>query len=111
MEGLEVLIERSPAEYFQSAEKTEELVLTSVWKSLLCAGLVDSQHEQILIEQIFDVFDVAVLQGIRSLVVDVFQEVGLYCSFEMISPCLLTWVLFRVDSIRGYYEALWRDNN
>src|SRR6056300_125807 len=68
---MDKLLERSPGEYFRVEEGTEELVLTSVWKSLLSAGLVDSHHEAILLDQIFDLFDVSVLHGIQSLVVDV----------------------------------------
>lgn len=76
MEVLVELAKISPVEYFNVEEATGELVLTSLWKTLLSAGLVDFQHESMLLKQIFDVFDIAALHGIQSLVVDVFQEVG-----------------------------------
>ena len=44
MEALEELASRSTVEYFHVEEGTEELVLTTLWKRLLSAGLVYSQH-------------------------------------------------------------------
>lgn len=87
MGGLESLAERSPAEYFQSVAGTEQFVLTSVWKDLRDDGLIDSHHENVLLDQLFDVFDVAVAHGIRSLVIDVFQEVCLVFSTDYAAVC------------------------
>ena len=109
MEALEELASRSPVEYFHVEEGTEELVLTTLWKRLLSAGLVDSQHESILLEQMFDVFDVSVLHGIQSLVVDVFQEVG--CLVRACCLSSLTMIYFHADSNRGNFETLRGDDD
>lgn len=74
--GLEGLVERSPAEYFCFEDETEELVVTSIWKDLVSNGLIRSEDDSILMHQVFDIFDTAILHGIRSLVVDAFQEVS-----------------------------------
>ncbi len=78
MEYLQGITETPPGEYLSLHDGSGECIITELWKQAKKDGLVDSSSSgDMLMDQIIDIFDVAVTHGISSVVLDAFQEVSM----------------------------------
>lgn len=75
MKGLRDLASTPPGEYLK-VNSNGELVVSILWKELRKDGILDSTEDSVaILDQILDLFDVAVDHRMCSLIMDAFQEV------------------------------------